>query len=121
MSEDNNTEAATDPAGRIDGLVSVLPPCPYCGGPPVPVVVKAAFLGGGCFDWEEIHPEGIDAEGYVFCHECGADGPKSELLVFDKADCEQLMNDGVDLWVNRDTRHSDLYEVERATYRKVAH
>jgi hypothetical protein len=86
-----------------------LDPCTFCEGPPKPIVTDS--IRGGCFDESNIPDEGIIADGYVFCHECGASGPAAERVVFDNEDCNQLVREAVDLWQNRDARNRSLYDL----------
>lgn len=87
-----------------------LPPCPFCEGPPKPVVAKADYLGGGVFDESKIPRDGVDAEALVFCHECGATGEIVEELVFTEEDCRRIERQAVLNWCNRDNRHRRLYD-----------
>lgn len=84
-----------------------LEPCPFCEGPPMPVV-RTDELG-------EIRPElipeaGLWVEAYVFCHECGAQGPEYEDDVYDADDIERMKGEAVKLWQQRDKRNRDLYD-----------
>ncbi|WP_347558556.1 Lar family restriction alleviation protein [Robbsia sp. KACC 23696] len=83
--------------------------CPFCEGPPVPVRVRG--VGGGEFPDEEMAgPGGLYAEAFVFCHECGAQGPSVDDIVHDRAGCNALERQAIDLWQLRDGRHRDLYD-----------
>lgn len=84
-------------------------PCTFCGGPPSPAVTRALHPYGS-FTVDDIPPNGITAEGYVFCHECGADGPKLTDEVFDQAGIDRLRDSGVRLWQRRDNRNGDCYD-----------
>lgn len=74
-----------------------LNPCPFCEGPPVP------------------HVE--EYKAYVFCHECGAQGPDAdaealftdEFFLTDPTD-EDRKRIAVKLWNDRNDRHRDLYD-----------
>lgn len=78
----------------------VLRPCPFCGGPPV------IFHG-------QRH-EGT----YVFCHECGAQGPVFD-PIFESPGLEvkdrYARVTAARLWNASDQRHADLYSVELST------
>ena len=85
-------------------------PCPFCEGPPVPIVVRA-FKGGGCFPDSELAGEdGLDVKAYVFCHECGADGPAVDDLAFSRAECDELERQAVALWQERGSKNRNLYD-----------
>lgn len=88
----------------------LLPPCPFCKGPPSPIVAKADYPYGGAPLQDDYGDDGLDVETYVFCHECGADGPKSTLTIYDRKDWFVAERTGVDNWVRRDDRHLDLYQ-----------
>lgn len=89
-----------------------LKPCPFCEGPPVPAVPRVA--GGGSFPDSEMEgDEGLLVRAYVFCHECGAEGPDVIDTAFSRADCNEFERKAVALWQNRDARHRDLYEANR--------
>lgn len=87
-----------------------LKPCAFCGGPPVPFVQ----LAGSAPRQADYGDGGLSVEAFVFCHECGANGPTFEDDIFDASDYDQAMAEGVRLWQDRDGRHSDLYEANAA-------
>lgn len=93
--------------------IEALKSCPFCGGPPVPIVVRA--IGGGTFPDAELEGDnGLFVSAYVFCHECGADGPNVDELAFSRKDCDALERQAIDLWQNRDSRHRTLYDAGQA-------
>lgn len=57
----------------------VMIPCPFCAGPPV-LIYKNLHDG----KWSNAIPvpfesdDGHYLEAWVFCHECGCDGPKAD-------------------------------------------
>lgn len=86
-----------------------LKPCPFCGGPPVPIVTRAGYPWGALYVKDIDLEEGTDADGYVFCHECGARGPCAEECVGGEASYKLLEAEGVRLWQERDDHNGDLY------------
>ena len=86
-----------------------LSPCPFCEGPPVPIVRRA--LGGGYFAADaDYGDDGIYAEAFVFCHECGCDGPyPRDRTIYDAAEYLELEAEAVALWQQRDNRHRSMY------------
>jgi hypothetical protein len=90
--------------GRIE-----LQPCPFCAGPPVPIIVD--HVKGVTFRDDAIDPEdGLYASAYVFCHECGAQGGSIEDIIFNHQDRDALIRKGIGLWQCRDSRHRELYD-----------
>lgn len=101
----------------VDAKPITLSPCPFCEGPPVPVVVRG--VGGGTFPDAELEgDDGVYAKAYVFCHECGADGPVVDDIVFSRDDCNRLGRKAVDLWQGRDNRNRELYDRNDQKYRQ---
>ncbi|MBG6289062.1 Lar family restriction alleviation protein [Pseudomonas nitroreducens] len=88
----------------------LLKPCGFCGGPPVPFVQLASQGFGSAPRMDSYGEDGLSVEAFVFCHECGAQGPMFEDDIFDASDYDQAMAEGVRLWQDRDGRHADLYE-----------
>lgn len=87
-----------------------LHPCPFCEGPPCPIVVRT-FNGGGCFPDSELAGEnGLDIKAYVFCHECGAKGPALDDVAFSREECNDLEALAVDMWQSRTAKHRNLYD-----------
>lgn len=110
---DNNGPIVPCPVCKADSSEALshsitLDPCPFCEGPPVPIVVKT--MGGGVFDWDNIPDDGIMVDAYVFCHECGAHGSEVDDLVYEKEECLALEQQAVTLWQARNNRHRDLYD-----------
>lgn len=86
-----------------------LPPCPFCEGPPVPLVTRV--LGGGEFPDSELDgDDGLHVKAAVSCHECGAKGPEVSALVFSRAECNDLERQAVALWTERDAKNRSLYD-----------
>jgi hypothetical protein len=46
----------------------------------------------------------------VFCHECGADGPSYDEIIYDAEDYQAAEAEGVSLWQQRDARHRCLFD-----------
>lgn len=85
-------------------------PCPFCEGPPVPIVVRA-FNGGGCFPDSELEGEdGLDIKAFVFCHECGAKGPAVDERAYSRADCDEWERQAVARWQERGAKNRELYD-----------
>lgn len=78
-------------------------PCPFCEGPPVPFATSHVI--GFSFK-----PDGSMVDAHVFCHECGAEGPKVEDLCWDEEDVAPLIDRAVLLWETKNNRHRCLYD-----------
>jgi hypothetical protein len=87
-----------------------LKPCPFCEGPPSPIVMKCITLGGGILDETKIPEDGMPATAVVFCHECGAQGEEIDEWVYDADDCARIEREAVERWQNRDSRHRSCYD-----------
>lgn len=90
-----------------------VPSCPFCEGPPVPFV-SIAGAGGFALLQGDYGDEGLEVEAFVFCHECGAQGPTVEETIYTCDDYHRVELEAVNLWVNRDARHRDLYDAGEA-------
>lgn len=87
---------------------SKLPPCPFCEGPPKPIVVRG--IGGGTFSDEALRGDhGLYVRAFVFCHECGAEGPAITDFAYDRAGCNALQASAENLWIERNSRNRSLY------------
>ncbi|MDV7209926.1 Lar family restriction alleviation protein [Azotobacter beijerinckii] len=91
-----------------------LHPCPFCEGPPAVIVTNAEYPYGEAARQSDYGDEGHWVEGYVFCHECGADGPKHEELIFDAEGYDEVKRAGARLWQERNDRHRSLYDASKA-------
>jgi hypothetical protein len=85
-----------------------LEPCAFCQGPPV------------VFDDSQVHgfkfaPEGSLVSAHVFCHECGAQGPREDDLAWEAGDVRPLRQKVVLLWNARNARHRRLYDAGDAS------
>jgi hypothetical protein len=93
-----------------------LSPCPFCCGPPVPHCRRLDEPRGPVDKRAPFSEEGDYCEAYVFCHECGAQGPTATgdgmggALVFDAVELATLELEAVTLWNERNARHLDLFE-----------
>lgn len=87
-----------------------LPPCPFCEGPPSVIVAKSFAPFGAVDPHEAIGCDGLDVDAYVFCHECGAEGPKHEDIIFHADDFADVEQKGVALWIERTAKHRALYD-----------
>lgn len=84
----------------------ILSPCPFCGGPPVPFTKE--IPEGGITD-SDLN-DGVFIESYVFCHECGSQGPVNNELVTGREDIQAVEQNAVALWQERNSRNKELYE-----------
>lgn len=97
-------EQPVDASGPV-----LMPACPFCGGPPCPIVARADYPYGAAPLVDEYGDDGLHVSGYVFCHECGADGPKHTEWIFSREDYHEIERRGVALWCNRNSRHRAAY------------
>ncbi|MDP2447648.1 Lar family restriction alleviation protein [Pseudomonas sp.] len=98
-------EAPTQAAEQI-----TLPPCPFCEGPPAVIVTRTFEPFGSVEPTEHFGCTGLDVDAYVFCHECGAEGPKHETVIFTQADYLEAERAGAVLWTERSAKHRHLYD-----------
>lgn len=99
-------EAGANKGGQVaDG--GALKPCPFCSGPPVAHV--GAYPIGSAPELEDYGDEGLSVEAVVFCHECGANGPEVEDVIFDRDGYHDVRQRAVSQWQARDARHAPLY------------
>jgi hypothetical protein len=85
-------------------------PCPFCEGPPVPIVQNDTANRGYCEPREDYGPNGHDVRAFVFCHECGAEGPAFEDTIYDRDGYDDAEGEAVRLWQERNARHRDLFD-----------
>jgi hypothetical protein len=78
-------------------------PCPFCEGPPVPFATSHVF-------GFKFKSDGSMVDAHVFCHECGAEGPKVEDLCWDEEDVAPLIDRAVLLWETKNNRHRGMYD-----------
>lgn len=87
-----------------------LRPCPFCEGPPVPTVqldlppLTKVHRDG---DYGE---EGLSVSAYVFCHECGAQGPHHDAILENAEEYDDALEMAVRLWQQRDSMNRPLYD-----------
>lgn len=95
------------------GAIRLLP-CPFCGGPPVPIVTRA--IGGGVFPISEAEnsEDGVYAQATIFCHECGADCGHVDTNVFSQADADEMIVAAIERWQNRGLKNLYLYTAGEA-------
>lgn len=119
--ESNGCEGVTAGVAALQ-----MPPCPFCGGPPVPIVTVYPHAG--------VVPAGrlpstapLSVEAYTFCHECGAEGPRvqnDDWLTYHEvtteAECDELERKAAVLWSERHGRGAACYVAELAQYPRPA-
>lgn len=86
----------------------LLPPCPFCEGPPCPFVQNGD--SGAAPSLDDYGDAGLEVCAFVFCHECGSQGPEVEEVIYDRDDYFNVERAAVELWCRRDNRHRDLYD-----------
>ena len=83
-------------------------PCPFCGGPAAPIVAEV----------ENATPIqvrlGSHLEGFVSCHECGAQGPIASPVRYGSSDAEAVEAEAVKLWNTRNQRYRPVYLADEA-------
>lgn len=101
-----------------------LPPCPFCEGPPS-ITVQSFEQRGPVYRQASYGCDGADVDAYVFCHECGAQGPQHEALIFREDDYLSAEIEAVKLWSDRTAKHRDLFDGSAAdgltTYPRKEH
>jgi hypothetical protein len=85
-------------------------PCPWCEGPPVPIVQNDTPNRGYCEPLDDYGDNGHEVRAFVFCHECGAESPEVTGTIYDREDYAAVERQAVGLWQKRDARHRDLYD-----------
>lgn len=89
-------------------------PCPFCQGPPC---LTAHLRSGKIFEGRKRYPsEGLDLYANIWCHECGAQGPREDGFMSSDEDVEALKIIAAQLWNRRDDRHRSLYDDGMAKY-----
>ncbi|HFK9564036.1 Lar family restriction alleviation protein [Pseudomonas aeruginosa] len=91
-----------------------LPPCPWCEGPPVVLVARTFSPFGTVRELTTYGCEGLDVDAYVFCHECGCEGPKCEDVIFNAEDFRRVEREGARLWSERTSRNRHLFDSNAA-------
>nr|WP_188246205.1 exonuclease domain-containing protein [Enterobacter sp. E12]MBD0817620.1 Lar family restriction alleviation protein [Enterobacter sp. E12] len=88
----------------------VLPPCPFCYGPPS---LFTHYLNDKGYSplYQPVNygDDGLYVGSYVFCHECGAQGEEVGGHAYEDSDVEQLEAAARNVWSDRNERHRDLY------------
>jgi hypothetical protein len=103
-----NEAPADKPSASRDGPMM---PCPYCGGPPA-VIERFHDTAGNLIRAARIEEseDGLHATAFVFCHECGAQGPEARDIVFKAAHADLVRIQAKEEWNTRNARHRELYE-----------
>lgn len=93
-----------------------LSPCPFCEGPPVEVVMRLLPETIAMSESELPDPDGVWSEAYVFCHECGAQGPQTDGdHLYDEEGYCAMQQEAMRLWQQRNGRHRRLYDASRGS------
>ncbi|MFB4711659.1 exonuclease domain-containing protein [Enterobacter hormaechei subsp. steigerwaltii] len=88
----------------------VLPPCPFCYGPPSLFTHYLTEKGyAPLYQPVNYGDDGLYVGSYVFCHECGAQGEEVGGHAYDDSDVAQLEAEAKKVWSERNERHRDLY------------
>lgn len=90
-------------------LPVLMPACPFCGGPPCPIVARGDHPFGAAPLQDEYGEDGLAVEAYVFCHECGADGPKHQKTIYSRDEYAAAEVEAVRLWCDRTSKNRRLY------------
>jgi hypothetical protein len=102
---------ALDPVVQIaDRRPVKMLPCPFCEGPPCPIVQNDSPRRGGAPLLDDYGHDGLHVRAFVFCHECGADSPDVTGTIYDREDYMAIERQAVGLWQKRDARHRALYD-----------
>lgn len=84
--------------------------CPFCEGPPCPIVQNDTVNRGAARLLDDYGQDGLYVRAFVFCHECGALGPAHDALIYDREDYFAAEAAGVRLWQERDSRHRVMFD-----------
>ncbi|OZY31076.1 Lar family restriction alleviation protein [Pseudomonas lundensis] len=95
-------------------LQVVLSACPFCGGPPVPIVIDTEPPYVAAVELADYGHDGVLVDAYVFCHECGSQGPTHEAVLYERGDYHLALAGAVANWQSRDARHAVLYQASAA-------
>ncbi|MEI9740441.1 exonuclease domain-containing protein [Enterobacter kobei] len=88
----------------------VLPPCPFCYGPPSLFTHYLNDKGyAPLYQPVSYGDDGLYVGSYVFCHECGAQGEEVGGHAYEDSDVAQLEAEAKKVWSDRNERHRDLY------------
>lgn len=97
-----------------------LKPCPFCEGPPVPIVQREFGGRGGAPILDEYEDNsgldllGLAVRAFVFCHECGSEGPAHDAILEVRADYFAAEAEGVRLWQERGKAGRECYDAGEA-------
>jgi hypothetical protein len=106
-------------AGRLEVISTlgqetlILLPCPFCEGPPC-LFARFLMRSEPCLGELPPSDDGHFIAAFIFCHECGAESPSADEIVYDSEDMSALERQAAELWNQRDNRHRDLYDANRA-------
>lgn len=88
----------------------VMPPCPFCGGPPQPIVQNDSPNRGAAPVRDDYGDDGLYIRAFVFCHECGAEGTSVYEVIYDREDYFNREREAVELWTFRNSRNLPLFD-----------
>jgi hypothetical protein len=91
----------------------LLSQCPFCAGPPN-VTVQNWPGGGAAERLDDYGENGKEVTSYVFCHECGAQGPDEDATIYDAAEYDAAERAACERWNRRDQRHVALFRESTA-------
>lgn len=86
-------------------------PCPHCNGRAV-VFIGKALEDGAAPTLSDYGCDGLDISAHVFCHDCGAQGPCYEELIFTRADYAQAQDQAAALWNKRPDAEDDTRRLQ---------
>lgn len=84
--------------------------CPFCGGPPVLLVKDSE---GRIVEYDAVGyggEDGLSVRSFVFCHECGAEGPEVEEWIYWDFCYLRVVQEAAEAWNLRDKRNISMYE-----------
>lgn len=96
-----------EPGGDRCVLSALVLVCPFCGGPPCPIVSKADHPYGAAPKQDDYGDDGLSVRAYVFCHSCGAEGPDCEAELYTRDDYLNAKLQAITYWNKRGT-HPEL-------------
>lgn len=91
----------------------ILRPCPFCGGPPV-LFLQKDVVHGAWYDFANEEGGGDAVNCFVFCHECGAQGPHfNDCSAFEAEDIHKIQNQAAEEWNTSGFHHLEMFKPRR--------